>query len=57
MDETSLKLTTGRGEKEYEMDAVFDFQSTQEQVYECVYENLICVFVRMYVCVCGCMCV
>ncbi|RYH20376.1 hypothetical protein EON65_23595 [archaeon] len=33
-DETSLKLTTSRGEKEFEFDAVFGPLSTQDQVFE-----------------------
>jgi chromosome segregation ATPase len=34
VDETSLKVTAGRGEKEYEMDTVFDQKSTQVAVFE-----------------------
>jgi len=33
-DETSLKLITTRGEKEFEFDAVFSDQSTQDAVFE-----------------------
>ncbi len=33
-DETSLKLVTSRGEKEFEFDAVFSATSTQDQVFE-----------------------
>lgn len=33
-DETSLKLTTSRGEKEFEFDAVFGDKSTQDAVFE-----------------------
>ena len=33
-DETSLKVITNRGEKEFEFDAVFSPTSTQEQVFE-----------------------
>jgi hypothetical protein len=34
VDETSLKIQTSRGEKEYEMDTVFNQKSTQEEVFE-----------------------
>jgi kinesin family protein C2/C3 len=33
-DETSLKLLTSRGERDFEFDAVFSATSTQEQVFE-----------------------
>lgn len=33
-DETSMKLYTSRGEKEFEFDAVFSTTSTQDQVFE-----------------------
>jgi hypothetical protein len=33
-DDTSMKVTTSRGEKEFEFDAVFSPTSTQEQVFE-----------------------
>eukprot|EP01039_Chlorochromonas_danica_P003382 gene3382-3707_t len=33
-DETSLRLTTSRGEKDFEFDAVFSPTSTQDQVFE-----------------------
>lgn len=33
-DETSLKVVTSRGDKEFEFDAVFSDQSTQDQVFE-----------------------
>jgi hypothetical protein len=33
-DETSMKVATSRGEKEFEFDAVFSDKSTQDQVFE-----------------------
>ena len=40
MDETSLKIQTSRGEREYEMDTVFDQKSKQEEVQ---FIDLICI--------------
>lgn len=34
VDETSMKIATSRGEKEFEFDAAFPSESTQEQVFE-----------------------
>jgi hypothetical protein len=34
VDETQLRVTSSRGEKEFEFDAAFDMESTQDQVFE-----------------------